>query len=362
MGLFDSKPRLLGIDLSDSAVKVVEVSKSGKRFQIEAYGAEPLPQGAMENHNPSDMDVISTALKKLTRAAGIKIREAVVAVPTSSVITRTIAMPKAYSEDDIEANIQLEASQYIPFPIEDIHLDFQILTTANSNPDLQNVLLVASRKENVDLREEALKEAGIKANIVDVEAYGIENAYIHAMRHIGNDGKSMVSAEGGERVAIMDIGAQTTTLYVFENEKAIFTREQAFGGEFLTGLISSNYGLDRDRAELAKRSGELPDDYEETTAEPFRHNAAEQLGSALQYFFSSSHYNSVDRILLTGGGSLVNGLDTTITDQLGIPTFMGNPFESVDMAKKISPTRRNLLKREAALYTLAFGLALRSFE
>ncbi len=361
MGLFDSKPRLLGIDLSDSAVKVVEVSKVGKRFQVEGYGTEPLPTGAMENHNPSDMDVIATAIKKAMRSGGMRLKQAVVAVPTSSVITRTLSMPKSYTEDDIEANIQLEAAQYIPFPLDDIHLDFQMLPNASTNPDMQSVMLVASRKENVDLREEALKEAGLKAMIVDVEAYGIENAYLSALRHLGNDGKAVV-AEGGERVAIVDIGAQNTILYVFENNRVIFTREQSFGGDFLTQSISGNYGLERDRAELAKRTGELPDDYEEVVAEPFRYSVAEQIGNALQYFFSSSHYNSVDRLLLVGGGSLMNHLETTVTEQLGVPTFIGNPFTQVDISKRIPITRRQLLQREAPLYTLAFGLALRSFE
>lgn len=361
MALFGKKDRLLGIDISPTAVKLVELSHSGQRYQVEAMAVEPLPEGAVEDRNPVDFDQISPAIKRALKAGDTRLRKAVVAVPSSSVITRTIPMPMEYDDDEIEASIQVEAAQYIPFPLEDIHLDFQIQGPSKNGDDTQDVIIVASRRENVDLRAEVLKEAGLKAEVVDVEAYALENVVLmlsEPFLRAGMSGNDEVKADS-VLTAVIDIGAAVTTLYVFQGEKVIFTREQAFGANQLTQAIADAYNLPRERAELAKRSGDLSEDYPLLVLEPYKQSVAEQVNTALQFFFSSSHFNSIDQIILVGGGAMTAGLDKVVANQLGVPTVVGNVFENMTSAKRVN--RRSLL-RDAPLLTVACGLALRSFS
>ena len=354
MALFKKKERFLGIDISPSSVKLMELSRSGRRFQVEAMAMEPLPEGSMEDRNPSALDQVGMVVKRVMKNSGSSLKKASVAVPTSSVITRTIPMPIEFSEDEIDYNIQLEAAQYIPFPLEEIHLDFQALGPSKGSDTMQDVMIVASRRENVDLREEALEEAGLKAAVVDVEAYALENAFPFLL------GASSDHAHGAEtRTAVIDIGSMITTLYVFQGDAVIFTREQNFGGDQLTEAIADTYDLPKDRAELAKRSGELSEDYPETILRPYRQALAEQVDNALQFFYTSSHYSSVDLVILTGGGALIDGLDEAIAEYLGVPAAVGNPFVGVKSAKRVN--QRNL-ERDAPLFTVAFGLALRSLD
>lgn len=346
MALFKRRNRYLGIDISPSAIKLIELSRNGQRFQIDAIAIEPIPDGAVQNRNPADLDQVCAALRRAVKASGTGLRTAAVAVPTSSVITRTMPMPAPFGEDEIEASIQIEASQYIPFPLEEIYLDFQSRGLPAKGGDTQEVMLVASRKENVDLREEVLREAGLKAAIVDVEAYALENAFALLGRPAGP-------------TALVDIGAAITTLYVVQDQSVVFAREQPFGGNQLTQAIADTYGLSRERAELAKRSGELSEDYPNTILAPFKQTAAEQIGNALQFFFSSSHYNAVANVVLVGGGAMVSGIDQVVSELLGIPAVVGNPFEQMGSGSRVN--RRSLL-RDAPLFAVACGLALRSFD
>jgi type IV pilus assembly protein PilM len=365
VALFKKRNRHLGIDISASTIKLVELSRNGQRFQVEAIGIEPIPEGIMEDRNPSDPEEVGSVIKRALKASGSRLRNAAAAVPTSSVITRTIPMPTEFGEDEIETNIQIEASQYIPFPLEEIYLDFQIQGPSKTGTDTQDVMIVASRKENVDLREEALKEAGLKATIVDVEAYALENTFDFLTGEGSDDSVESTNIlskkdNSSERcTALIDIGANITALYVFQGSRVIFTREQSFGGEQLTMAIAETYGLPKDRAELAKRSGELSEDYPTSILEPFKQSMAEQIGQALQFFFASSHFNSVDRIILIGGGSMTPDLDKAVENCLGIPTKIGNPFEHMANSNRVNP--RSMI-RDAPLFAIACGLALRSFD
>lgn len=374
MDLLTSKKRFLGVDLGVSSVKVIELSRSGQRFKVEAIAIEPFPEGAIADRNPSDLDQVGAVIKRAFKASKSRLKNAATAVPTSSVITRTIPMPVEFGEEEIEANIQLDASQYIPFPLEEIHLDFQPQGTSKTDPGSQNVMLVASRQENVDLRREVLQEAGLKTMIVDVEAYALENSFQLLSQSILKKQSDQKSADASRLSpnkqissglnAVVDIGARITTLYILQGGKVVFTREQNFGGDQLTAAISEAYDMPKDKAELAKRSGELPEDYQFNILEPFRQSAAEQINQALQFFFASDHYsanryNRVDSIVLVGGGALVPGIDIIATDRLGIPTLVGNPFAHMGNATRVN--RHNLL-RDAPRFAIACGLALRSFD
>ena len=356
--LFSRKERFLGIDISPSAIKLMELSQSGQRIQIEALAREPLPEDAMVERNPAALDQVSAALKRALKNSGTTLKKAAVAVPSSSVITRTIPMPIEYSEDDIELNIQVEAAQYIPFPLEEIHLDFQVLGASRGSDAMQDVMIVASRRENVDLREEVLSEAGLKAAVVDVEAYSLENTYPFITQGaVAVD--SAVDHGTDTRTALVDIGASITTLYVFQGDKVIFTREQNYGGDQLTRTITDTYDLPKDRAELAKHTGDLSEDYPLMVLEPYKQSLAEQIDNALQFFYTSSHFNSIDHVVLSGGGAMLPGLDQTVSSVLSLPVTIGNPFVGMNSTKKVN---RRSLDHDAPLFIVAFGLALRSLD
>lgn len=347
MGLFSRAERMLGIDLGPSSIKLVELSRSGRKYQVEAVSVRPLPEGCMADRNPGDPLKVSEMLIMAHKESGSRLKGAAMAVPTSSVITRTINMPSEYNEDDIEASIQIEAAQYIPFPLDEIHLDFQVLPQRDKSSPMQEVMLVASRRENVELRDEVMRDAGLKPLLVDIEAYALENVF------------PLMVDSAEERIALVDIGSSVTTLYVFSHGKVIFTREQMFGGDQLTQSVIEHYQMERDDAERVKCTPEdQPGDYDSEVLEPFRQLLVEQVSSSVQFFFSASHYNSIDRMLLIGGCARVHHLVEALSDVLQIEVEVANPFAGMSAARKVNSLQ---LEREGPAMAMACGLAMRSF-
>lgn len=366
MALFKRKEPVLGIDIGPSSVKLIELGRAGPRFRVEGFAIEPLAEGMVEDRNPIEIDGVAEAIKRAFRKAGARSRQAAVAVPTSSVITRTVPMPADFKESDVEANIPIEAAQYIPYPIEEVYLDFEGKGLSPASSDMQDVMLVATRKENVDTREATLKTAGLTPVIVDVEAYAMENAVrvlMDGLPKSGGQGGLNLFKERESLVALVDLGATLTNLYILQQDQVIFAREHRFGCDQLTARIAETYGLPREQAELAKRSGTVSEDYAETILEPFKQMLAEQIGHGLQFFFSSDQYVSgrynVDTIVLSGGGAAILGLDRVVADVLGITTVVANPFKNMGSAARVNT---NALLREAPLLMIACGLALRSFD
>ena len=367
LALFKRKEPMLGIDISPSAVKVVELSRSGSRFRVEAYAVEPLGEGMLEDRNPVDPDVIGEVIKRACRNAGVRTRRAAVAVPTSSVINRMVPMPIEFKESDIEANISIEAAQYIPYPVEEIYLDFEVKGPSQASSEQQDILLVATRKENVDTREAALKEAGLVPAVVDVEAYALENMFRLVMDSLSRGSSEStglnLSKARDSLTALVDIGASIANLYILQGDRIIYSREQGFGCDQLTLRIAETYGLSRDQAERAKRTGQVNEGYDETLLYPFKQMLAEQIGHALQFFYSSDHFVSgrytVDNLVLVGGGAMLPGLDRVVADVLGVATMVANPFKNMGSASRVNSSA---LLRDAPLLAVAGGLALRSFD
>ncbi|MCW8908390.1 MAG: pilus assembly protein PilM [Sedimenticola sp.] len=350
------KQAMLGLDISSTAVKLLELSKSsgrsGAQYRVEAYAVEPLPANAVVEKNIADVDAVGQAIQNVVRRSGSKARQAAVAVSGSAVITKIITMPASLSDSEMESQIQLEADQYIPYPLEEVNLDFEILGTSEKNPEMVDVLLAASRSENVDDRVAALEIAGLTAAIVDVEAYAMENAFTQLLDQLPD-------SSDDQTVAIADIGATTTTLNVLRNGKIIYTREQNFGGRQLTEEIQRRYGLSHEEAGMAKRQGGLPDNYVPEVLEPFKEAMAQQVSRSLQFFFSSSAYNSVDYIVLAGGSSSIPAVDELIEEKIGTPTIVANPFANMSVSSKVKPQG---LSNDAPSLMIACGLALRSFD
>lgn len=352
MGLFSaSQAPLIGVDIGTTAVKLLQLSQVGSRYRIDHYALEPLPPNAVVEKNIVEVDAVGQAIRRAVARAGIRTKLAATAVAGSAVITKVITMPADLSEEDLESQIQSEANQYIPYPLDEVSLDFEVLGPAPNNPELMSVLLAASRTENVDIRVAALEAGGLTAKVVDVEAFAMENAF----RLIADQ----LSVSKDAVIALVDVGATMTTLIVLKNQHTIYTREQVFGGKQLTDEIMRRYALSFDEASLAKRQGGLPDSYEHEVLEPFKEAMTQQISRLLQFFFAGSEYSRVDQIVLAGGSVVIPGIVEMVEQQLGVPTVVANPLAGMALAPRIQAAQ---LQQDAPALMIAAGLALRSFD
>jgi len=344
---------LLGIDLSASSVKVVELSHSPKKgSRLERYAIEPVERGAIVEGNIEKPEAVADSLMRALRRCGSSAKEAALALPSGAVITKKIVLPAGLREEDYEVQVETEASQYIPFPIDEVNLDFQILGDSANSEDEIDVLLAASRKEKVDDRVAVAEMAGLKPVVMDVEPYALRAAV---------DRVTSLMPEGGQGliVAVFSIGQATTSLTVVLNQQTIFEREQAFGGQLLTQELMRLYGLTHEEAETRKRTGDLPDNYQQDLLRPFVEQGATDIGRALQFFFTSTPYTRVDKILLAGGSSVVPGLVQTVAERTQVPTELLSPFQGMELSATI---RERQLRSDAPALLVATGLAMRRFD
>ena len=352
LALFDKKTKpMLGLDISSTSVKLLELSRQGDSFRVENYSVKALPPNAVIEKNINDPEAVAHIIKATVNQCRTKIKDCAVAVAGSAVITKVIEMPADLSEDAMEVQISLEADQYIPFPLDEVALDFDIQGPSLRNPSQVEVLLAACRRENVEARSSVLELADLKPKVVDVEAYTMERAF-QLIRAQFDEQKDQV-------VAIVDMGSTMTTLSVLVDGKTIYTREQLFGGRQLTEEIQRRYGLSEEEAGLAKKQGGLPDDYGPEVLEPFKDSVVQQVTRSLQFFFSSTQYNDVDHILLAGGVASLRGLAELIEAKLGTSVTVANPFANMSVSSRVNAAS---LANDAPSLMIATGLALRSFN
>ncbi|WP_374571312.1 pilus assembly protein PilM [Acinetobacter sp.] len=340
----------MGVDISSTSVKVLELSVKSGRYWVESYALVPLPEGSVVEKNILNPEAVGDSLERAINLANAQTSNAALAVPTSMVITKVIEMDADMTSDEREVQIRMDAEQYIPFPLDEASLDFEVLPDRLSNPGRVNVLLVATRIENVEARAEVLELAGLTPKIADVESFALENAF-----KVFSDTLPM----GVKTVGILDIGHSMTTLSVMQNNKVIYTREQVFGGKQLTQEIQNRYGLSFEEAGRAKKSRALPDDYDIEVLEPFLEAVVQQAARSLQFFFSSSQFNEIDHILLAGGNANIPGLAKLLQQKLGYRVTIANPFLQMGFSPQIDIKK---IENDASSLLAACGLALRSFD
>mgnify|MGYP006105761895 CR=1 FL=1 len=346
---------MLGLDISSTSVKLLELSKSGGEYKVENYGIEPLPENAVVEKNISDVEGVGEAIQRLVERCKTKEKLAAVAVAGSAVITKTIEMTATLNEVEMESLLQSEADQYIPYPLEEVALDFEVQGISPKSDEQVEVLIAACRRENVEMREAALQFGGLKAKVVDIEAHCMQRAF-------GLVRDQFVDEEGDVEdkiIAIVDVGATMTTLSVLTGSGAPYTREQLFGGKQLTEEIQRRYSLSVEEAGLAKKQGGLPDDYETEVLQPFKEAVVQQVTRSLQFFYSSSAYDDVDLIILAGGTASIDGLSEMVAAKLGTPTTLANPFVNMSLSSRVNKAD---LHDDAPAMMIACGLALRSFD
>ncbi len=343
-----SSPPLVGLDISTSSVRLVELADAGKgELRLERYASEPLARGVVVDGNIENIEAVSDAVLRVWKKSGTRVKHVALGMPPAAVITKKIILPAGLAEDQLEVQVESEASQYIPFALDEVSLDFDVIGPAANSADDMEVMLAAARREKVEDRVAIAEAAGLTATVMDIESYAARAAAFRAI----DGGKDRIDA-------LFQIGAQATHVSVLQNGDTIYEREQPFGGVQLTQDIVRAFGLSFEEAEARKRTGDLPDMWRSDLLPPFLENAALEVTRAIQFFFTSTPYTRIDQIYLAGGCALLPGLLEIIGGRTRIPTAVVSPFRGMQLGPAV---REQQLRNEAPGYLVACGLALRRF-
>jgi|LNFM01.1.fsa_nt_gb type IV pilus assembly protein PilM len=352
-------PPVIGCDISSSSVKLVEVADAGKNIlRIERYAIEPLPRDSVVDGNIQNLDAVADSLKRGYKRGGFSVKNLAMALPASAVITKKIIVPAGQQEDELELTVETEANQYIPFSLDEVNLDFQVLGPAPNSPDDVEILIAASRKEKVEDRQAVAEAAGLglKTTVMDVESYATQTAFELIERALPQQGHD-------QNIAIFDIGSNLMTLNVMRNGQSVYSREQPFGGNALTQEIQRVFGLTPEEAEAAKRAGPeqggLPENYEGEVLLPFVDTMGLEVARSLQFFFASTQFNQVHHILLAGGCASIAGVEEAVSKRTQVNTLIANPFAGMSLSAKVRPRS---LQSDAPALMVACGLAMRRFD
>lgn len=355
MGFFKRKPSsALGIDISTSAVKLLELKRQGQGYQVESYAAVPLPDDAVVDHQIKDIELVGNAIATAIQKSRSKTKLAAVALGGAQVISKVISMPVGLTEDELEQQIEIEADHYIPFPLDEVNFDFAVLGPVEGDDTQVEVLLVACRTEQVDQRVAVLEHANAIASVVDVEPYVLESAAKLLVKQMPNEGENTT-------VALFDVGATSTSATILYNLEGVYSRVQMFGGRQLTDEVMERYGLSFAEAGLAKKTGEgLPDGYQQEVLQPFIADLVQVVNRVLQLFYSSTpRFGKVEKILLAGGVSTMDGVAEMVQAHLDIPCEVAKPFEGMEVSTHANP---KALERDMPALMIAAGLAMRGLE
>ena len=354
-GLLQSKsPPLIGVDISSSSIKMVELADDGKTgLRLERYHIEPLPKDAVSEGNVNNLDAVAEALRGGWKRMGTRVRNLALALPTAAVITKKIVVAAGQREEELELQVETEANQYIPFALDEVNLDFRVLGHVPNNHDELEVLIAASRKDKVEDRVAAAEASGLKAMVMDVESFATQTAFeLIERQQLPNGGKDLT-------IAIVDVGTNMTNVNVVRNDVSVYMREAPFGGNQLTQDICSRYSLSVQEAEAAKRAGGLPEGYESEVLKPFSDTLALEVARALQFFYTSTKYSQVDHIVLCGGCAAIVGIDQIVQQRTQVSTLVANPFVGMTHSSRVNPRH---LASDAPSLVVACGLAMRRFD
>lgn len=352
--LLTAKARpLLGLDITTSSVKLIELSMSGGQYRVESYAAEATPPNSINEKAIVDANAVGDAIKRAVKRSGARAKDAAVAISGDAAITKVIQMPRSLSENELEGQVELQADQYIPFPMEEVSFDYEVIGPSEKDPEMLDVLLVATRSENVEQRIAACAAAGLTARIVDVEAFALENACRLLTHQMPDGGLSRV-------IAVVDFGASSTTFSVLRDLKVIYTRDFAFGGQQLTEEVMRTYGLSMEEAGRAKKEGGLPGNYETEVLSPFIDDMCQQVSRSLQFFLASgAGREQPEQIVICGGCANIPGAAELIQSRVGIEAQRGDPLGQMKISQK---AKAQFVKKDATALLTACGLALRSFD
>ncbi len=343
---------LVGLDISSSSVKLVELGQSASgEYVLERFATESFEKGWIADGQIEKFDEVADAVRRVISKSGSRTKRVAMAMPQSAVITKKIMLPAGLRDEEMELQVESEANQYIPFSLDEVSLDFCVVGPSPSSAGDVEVLIAASRKDRVQDRQGLAEAAGLKPVVLDIESHASRLAMTRIITGLPNEGRDAL-------VALFEIGAETTSLKVLRDEELLYDRDQAFGGSQLTQMISRQYGFSFEEAEQKKLASDLPEDYESSLLVPFVDSLAQEIGRALQYFFTSTPHHKVHYVMLAGGTATLPGLKERVTELSGFASMVVNPFDGMRLG---SAVRESKLRREAPAYLTACGLAMRRF-
>ena len=347
------KRPILGVDITVSGVKLVELAQSGESYRLEAYASEPIPVESIDDADIVDIDAVAKAVRRALKRAGTRGREAAVAIAGDAVVTRMTRMPGQLSDAEMQAHAAFQAEQFLPFPMEEASLDFEVVGPSEIAPGMLDVLFVAARSVHVSQRQRALRAGGLEARIVEPAPHSLERA-CRLLTH------QMIGGGLRQLIAVVEFGAATTTFSALSDHKLVYTRNFPFGGHQLTDEVAERYGLDPVEAERAKQAGGLPEDYASEVLAGFREDMAQQVSRSLQFFLASENgAGQPVQVLLGGAFAKLPDVAGAVARRLGIPTQTVDPLGHLNVAAKADA--QGVGAGDTALLT-ACGLALRNFD
>ncbi len=341
---------VVGLDIGSSAVKAVELKPAGKGFRVTAFANEPIPPDSIVDGAIIDSGAVSDAIRRLFEHKAFKTKEVAASLSGNAVIVKKIGLP-IMTEAELSESIYWEAEQYIPFDIQDVNLDYQILD-AGTGPDSKGtmeVLLVAAKKEKIADYTGVISQAGRVPVVVDVDAFALQNAF-----------EMNYGTDAGAVVVLLNAGASAININILSGGQSLFTRDVSMGGNAYTEAVQKELNLTFDSAEQAKK-GEPVEGITFEDVKPVLHAMTEnvllEIQKTFDFFKATAASDRIDRILLSGGGSLVDGFGKALEDRFGAPVETFNPFKKITLdAKKLGLGEADHLAPTAAV---AVGLALR---
>lgn len=358
MGLFSRKNEgLVAIDISSTGIKLVELSSARSGYALKSMAVAPLPRDAIVENTVIDSMAVSQALLDVIEEAKPSTRNVAIAVSGNAVIIKSIMMPTS-TEFELESEIEFEADQHVPYDIEDVYLDFQILGQDPDDMMQMEVVLVACKREVVDDYQLVLSEAGLEAKCVDCAVFALENA-AEASGLLENDSaEEAYDGDGEYAVALVNIGANLTNVNILKNGQMAFVRDQFYGGQNLTEEIQKEHNLSYQAAEDMKK--EAFEDVSAEALERFYVGLTSELVRSLDFYAANHADSPVQRLYLSGGTALVPNIAEELEQRLGIATEVVNPFANLKINKK--KFNQAYLDKIAPMMVVPVGLALRSFD
>ena len=345
---FGTQKEIVGVDIGSSSVKLVQLREVKGGYALESLGIAPLPSEAIVDNAIMDSGSVVEILRNLVESHKIKTKNVATSVSGHSVIIRKIQLP-IMTEEEMEASIQWEAEQYIPFDISEVNLDFQILGPDAKDPSQMTVVLVAAKKDFVNDYLAVFNECGLEPKVMDVDSFAMENAFE------ANYGDEEVPV-----LALVNIGASAMNVNVLKEGVSVFTRDIQVGGNMFNDELQKRLGLSGDDAETAKLGGEVPE-VETGQVEEVLRDAAESLAQEIQrsldFFAATSADEKVQKLFICGGCSRHPAVRDALLRRLDIPVEVLDPFRGIAVDEKnFDP---EYVHAVGPLMTVAVGLAMR---
>lgn len=319
------KKGVIGLDIGSSSIKLVELGESKNTYKLLNLGIAPLPPEAIVDGALMDSVTIIDTIRELIGNTKAKTKDVITSVSGHSVIVKKIALP-LMSDSELEESIQWEAERYIPFDINDVNIDFQIFGSSSENPEVMDVVLVAAKKDIINDYVSVIIESGLNPVIIDVDAFAIEN-----MLSVNYE------VEKEETVAMANVGASITNINILKNNMTAFTRDIFKGGNQITEEIQRQLHIDYEEAEKIKVGSKI-----DATSQPIiqevlksaSESLAIEIGNSIEFFQSTTTYEKISKLYLSGGGSKIKDFDIVLQQQIGIPVEIVNPFKKIEYSEK----------------------------